>query len=138
MTGMNGGKADASGIDGKYMMLVGGLMVVIIAMLAILWQKERRSRLLAEKNLAETRLLFEQRQQALAQMLVSEGAMRQPPVDRKYLVPELVEFRGKVRPVFYVTPEAGRAIGFADGDLVDISPAPPGAASRPLQQPRDD
>lgn len=125
----------------NFSLIVSGLFVVIIALLAILWMRERTSRVRAQNDLATmTRRHKEQGkqqvvQQALSRILAAESGRGVQPFGRTDLIASRdVRLDGKNRQGLYVTAEAGRRLGFRAGDLIIVSkvaPAATQAASEP-------
>ncbi|MDY6913881.1 MAG: hypothetical protein SVT52_05440 [Planctomycetota bacterium] len=58
--------------DGKYLAVVGGLLLIIIAALASLWLRERRGRILAENRLVTVQARYEQLQSIMGQVLIRQ------------------------------------------------------------------
>jgi len=55
---------------GRYLAVTGVLLVVIIALLAVLWGRERARRRAAESRAAQWRVRYEQLQQAVGGLLI--------------------------------------------------------------------
>lgn len=118
--------------DSTFLMLVGGLLVAIIALLAVLWQKERMRRAEAEMQLQTLAHQSSQQMNLLAQSVFQGqgGPGSAPPaVHREDLPAEMLPFKGKVRTVLTLGASAGERLGFAPGDVIVV--AEPVATSRP-------
>ena len=66
----------AESSDGKYLAVVGGLLIIIIAALASLWIRERRGRILAESRLGAVQAKYEQLQSIMGQVLIRQDEER--------------------------------------------------------------
>jgi len=122
--------APAAGVDGRYYAAVGALLVVIIAVLGVLWLRERRMTAALQRELAETR----QRtatgaglQAALSRLAAPRGPTTRP-LARADLPAETVTWNGRSRTVLRVGAAAGRRLGLEPGDVIVVSPPPAGGA----------
>ena len=112
--------------DGKFLAAVGVLTLIILATLVFLWQRERRARLEAEQQSADTRMfrnMLTPRGGVLpfAPGGADEGADEHAgPVNRADLPVETVEWRDRQRPLLRISASAGLRFGFLPGDLVDV------------------
>ena len=121
-------------------LIVSGLFVVIIALLAFLWMRERSAGAKAQKDLVGMRRLCEQMndrltvQKALHSMLAAESTGRVKPFGRTDLV-ETREVRldDKKLQILEITAAAGRRLGFGPGDVIVVSKSPP--ATKPASRP---
>jgi hypothetical protein len=59
--------------DAKYLTLVGGLMIVIIALLSFLWMKERSARIAAETELRRSRSEMNRLGEIFSRLAISPG-----------------------------------------------------------------
>jgi Flp pilus assembly protein TadB len=104
-------------MDVKYFVIVGLLLVIIMAVLAQLWQLERERRITAEKRLSE--MYLEESLRAAV-----EGAAKRWKEDavanRKELPRETVKWNGTLRDVLLIGAEEGRGMGFEAGDVVHV------------------
>lgn len=124
--------------EGKYLVVVGGLLVVICAALAVLWVRERGARVAAESLAAtlQAQLQREQFSGALGKGMLPPGmlgAMGQgsvAPVRREMLSARTVECAGRRRQMLLLPAETGKRLGFEVGDLILIT-EPPAPATRP-------
>jgi hypothetical protein len=115
--------------DTKYLVIVGALLVLIIAVLAVLWRKERCARADGERRLSELT-----RSPALPtelqRILAGRRTMPPPedefpkPVQREDLPGETLQFKGRLRTVLYISPDAGRRFGFRGGDVIVVGGGP--------------
>ncbi len=108
--------------DAKSLLIVGGLLIVIIASLAALWQKERSRRGRAEETLVEMHVQYSRLQTAAAQMTLSAQAGR--PVRRADLPAEEVTLNGQRRVALHLGADTGERMGFAPGDVILVSTRP--------------
>jgi len=115
----------SSASDGKYMVVVAALLVLICATTAGLWILERRARVKVEEDY----LALDQQMRTLRQML-AQGAIPGvgvqgrgvEPVRRERLAAQQMELGGQQRQVLLVPAELGRGLGFEVGDLALICP----------------
>jgi hypothetical protein len=126
--------------DTKYLVIVGVLLVVIIAVLAVLWRKERCARADAERRLSEltkSQALPAELQRVLAgsptMLPPDDGPPR--PVQREDLPAETLQFKGRSRTVLYISPDAGRRFGFRNGDLIVVGGDPEARADTDTPEP---
>jgi hypothetical protein len=121
-------------VSGTYLALVGGLLFLIIATLAMLWIRERnraddqrRRAEAAETALGDT----QNKMQIMGQLmggpgghLFGGGGEKFQPFQRENVVPRKVPFEGQDRSLFTITSGFGQRIGFNPGDLIIVAPAP--------------
>ncbi len=115
--------------DARNLLIVGGLLIVIIASLAALWQKERSRRGRAEESLVEMHVNYSRLQTAAAQMTLSAQAGR--PVRRADLPADQVTLNGQRRIALRLGADTGERMGFAPGDVILVSTRP--AVTRPAR-----
>ncbi len=111
-----------------FTLVVLGLMLLIIATLAALWNRERTARITAQNNYAALAQEYQKLQQTVGSFLGAPSAMAPPahrerPVAREDLTPQTLTVDGKSRPVFTISPKAGERVGFEPGDVIMIAPA---------------
>jgi len=125
-----------SGAETRFQVVVAALMVLIIVALAVLWLRERRSRLDAIQQLADMR------SRELRTLLGAGGPPGLPPlagdaaaqgglvrpVQRDDHVPEVLIVDGRPRRVYRISSEAGGRIGFFPGDVILVAPDAAGGA----------
>lgn len=120
-----------AGADAKYLLVVGGLLVLIVVLLAGLWLRERRRANAARAELALTQrntVARGQLQAALTQMLRGRGPASRPrALQREDLPAETVTWNGHPRKVLRASAAAGERIGLLPGDVVVVA-APPATA----------
>ncbi|HUU22519.1 MAG TPA: hypothetical protein VM389_08285 [Phycisphaerae bacterium] len=141
MAEMSNGKERAAKAqtDLKQFIGIAGLLVLIIALLAVLWVRERKARIGAENEAAR----LSQRVKTLerfALMGLASPAESGPagaaeggevrPVQRDDLPVEHVEFMGRKTPVLHISPAAGQRFGFLPGDVIVVGRP---AASQPAR-----
>lgn len=117
--------------DTKYLIIVGGLLMVIIATMCLLWMRERGKRMEAESKLAEINSRDAKVQSVLSQLMGGEpGESMRPavasarPVERGDLRPVAGTLNGEAVQVFEVSASAGERIGFRPGDVVRVATLP--------------
>jgi len=115
----------------RYLALVGGLMALIIAMLAILWMRERGRRVGAELRCQRLQIQYQQLRAALSQLAMGQLSTpsSQPavtPFQRQDQVPIRVVLDGRPRDAYVLSAEGARRFGFHGGDVIlvgeDTSP----------------
>jgi len=114
---------EAAVAETKYLVVVGGLMVLIIILLGALWLRERRISMTARRELAAVRRnagAGGQLQAALGRMLAGTRPAARP-LDRGELTRETVTWNGRPREVFRVGAAAGERVGLRPGDVVVVS-----------------
>jgi hypothetical protein len=115
--------------DARYLALVAGLLIIIIAVLAALWQRERAGGLSARRELAELRSEL-QRTQLAQKIMLSQHAGSVRPLERHEWTLGEVTLDGEVRKAFFIEPDAGRRFGLAGGDIAIVRPV--GDANTPV------
>ncbi len=144
---MKAGRADpkpdapAASTDGRYLLIVGGLLLAIIVILAALWLRERQAAVSARADLARLRArgVGQARlQQALGRMMAASrpagrgAGVRAIP--REDLPSETVRWNGRPRTVLRLGAGAGRRIGLEPGDVIVVSPPASGPATAPARR----
>jgi len=111
------------GPDVKYLIVTGGLLMLIIICLSVLWLAERNKRIAAEARLNQSLQRQSGLESALGQMMLSpQGALisLHNVVEKKP-----VNIDGRTRNALYITPAVGRRLGLeADEVLIVLPPAP--------------
>jgi len=102
----------------KYFATVGVLLVIIIALLAVGWVRERRARRTAQLHRDTAVQKYEQMQSAVGALLSGEMRDRIRPVRRDELPTREVRFENRRRSVLELDPATARKFGFAPGDLI--------------------
>jgi len=115
----------------KQFLIIGGLLVMVIATLAVLWVRERSARAAAEQRANE----IAKQSQDLPQMLNSQAMAAalaqfqnsQPqPIRREECPAREITLDGDKRTGFEISPAVGKRIGdFQPGDILLIGPAKP-------------
>lgn len=116
----------------RQFLLIGGLLVVMIAMLAFLWTRERRMRKQVEGELARTTIRQEALNQTLGNLLMRQVSGQA--VRREDLPARRAQLDGEPVTLLQLSTAAGERLGFAPGDLIRVIPAPTTAPAR--TQPR--
>ncbi len=127
--------------DTRYLLIVGGLLMVIIATMCLLWMRERGKRIEAENKLANINSRDAKLQSVLSQLVGEPGEGMRPgpagvtmrPIERGDLRPAAGTLNGEAAQVFEVSASAGERIGFRPGDVVRVAATPP--ASQPATAP---
>ena len=107
----------------KYFIMVGGLLVLIIVLLAALWLRERRISIAARREVVALRRnagAGGRLQAALGRMLAG-GRPTSRPLQRAEMTTETVTWNGRPREVFRMTAAAGKQVGLQPGDVVVVS-----------------
>jgi len=114
--------------DAKYLAVVGGLLLLITASMAVLWMNERHRRREAERQLLERPPRLKGIEDALADAVFASGGSRVTvrPVQREDLPTQMVNLDGRARQALLLSAKAGQRFGFRGGDVVIIAPEPPG------------
>ena len=110
-------QCDPARMDVKYFVIVGLLLVIIMAVLAQLWQLERERRITAEKRLLEMYLEESLRTKVEG---VARREKEEAVADRKELPRETVKWNGTPREVLLIDAEEGRRMGFEAGNLIHV------------------
>ncbi len=118
-------------------LIVSCLFVVIIALLAFLWRRERSAGAKAQKDLVGMRKMC--KEMALREMTIrmqaAGSAGRVHPFTRADLVATReVRLDGKNRQVLEITGAAGLRLGFGAGDVILVSKLP-SPATEPASKP---
>jgi len=108
--------------EAGYLLVVCILLVVISVALAWLWQMQKKRTEEAQRALVE-----QQRANPLAQFLSQAG--QQQPFAKQDAAPETIQFNGRPTPLYKISTQAVRRIGFDPGDLILVSDQP---TSRPI------
>lgn len=108
----------AAQVGPRYLASVGVLLVIVIALLALLWMRERRARIAAEVNAARWQEKSKRLSGAVGDLLVKRGGQLIQPIQRGDLPARVVDLDGQRRTVLEVGALAGRRLGFQPGDLV--------------------
>ncbi|MFW5732821.1 MAG: hypothetical protein ACOCZU_06375 [Planctomycetota bacterium] len=109
------------GGDGRYLALVAGLLIVIIGVLAALWQRERSAAAEAMRELSQLRTQ-QQRLRLANQIMGSEQVGRIQPLQRDEWTLGQATVDGQTRQVFYLDVRAARRFGLAAGDVAIVLP----------------
>ena len=104
--------------------LIGGLMLLIIAMLCFLWMRERRRRFDVQSRFVE--LSQKTSQNPLAEFLQKmpiRNSLSSPQlaVRREDLSARKVQLDGQSRKLFSVSVSAGERMGVLPGDVIEIN-----------------
>ncbi len=113
--------AGRHGGDGRYLALVAGLLILIIGVLAALWQRERSAAGEAMRELAQLRI-EQHRLQLANQIMGSEQVERIQPLQRDEWTLGQATVDGRARQVFYLNARAARRFGLAAGDVAIVLP----------------
>ena len=129
--------------SGRYLVTVGGLLVLIIAMLAVLWMRERSRRVEAEAAVVQLKEKAAQLPLLLSMMTRSmpgpgsAPAAEEPslapirPFQRQDQVPVTVTLDGVKREAFCLPADGAARFGFREGDVILVVGPKKAAASAP-------
>jgi hypothetical protein len=127
--------------DGRYLMIVGVMLLLIIASLVFLWWRERRNARHLQSLLEAARSQPAGQQELLSRLAGMK--VTGPDAIRRNDMPRLeMTVNGETRQVILISAGAGRRMGFEPGDLVRVaeSAEPPAdggqvsPTSRPMEQ----
>ncbi len=128
--------AEESSPDSRYLAIVGGLLIIIIGVLATLWLRERSRAAGLENEVYRLRRRGEQMQLA-GQVFLSQYAGKVDPLSRNEWHLEKRRFEGKLHDVFVLKASAADRLGLAPGDVaVGASPTEP-TTQRGFADPND-
>lgn len=128
----------AAGGEGRQVLWIGGLLVLVIALLVVLWVRERTRRARAEASVAQLQERLAILQQlggislgpgALGGLSMGGGGVQ--PIRRDDLAGEEGQFLGRAATILRISAEAGTRLGFRPGDVVVVGERPQPPASRP-------
>jgi hypothetical protein len=113
----------------RYLAVVAGLVLLIVATLAFLWTRERKRRIAAEDDAMQCAAQLDKVGAAMAQIQLSSLMQRGEekgirPFQRQDQVPTAVTVDGARRPAFTLPADAGERFGFAPGDVVLVAQRP--------------
>lgn len=117
----------------KYYLTVGILLVFVIGLLAVLWVRERSSRLDAQSTAAAWEMRFNQLQGALPDLLAQQAGQSVSPVSRDDLPARAARLDDRPCTVLMLGAEAGRRFGFRPGDLILVAKPPTATAPQPAE-----
>ncbi len=116
--------------DARFVLAVGLMLVLIIGMLAFLWQRERKTRVGLESDLAQVRKDAQQRMQALQGLMGQAAPSSVGGVepfswlkDRDAAPAAKAVVDGLPYAAVRITGEAGERLGFRPGDVICVSAA---------------
>ncbi len=125
---------------GLQLALIGGLLVLIIALLSFLWMRERSRRFEAEIQLAE--LSQSMSHDPVAQFMRKMSIRKMPAqvqgVRREDLPIRIVDLDERSRRLFRVSAAAGERMGFLPGDVIEVAGPADADSDAPASLPSDD
>ena len=136
--------------SGRYLVMVGGLMILIVAMMAVLWVRERSRRVDAEAMVVELKRENAKLQLVLGMTMKSGPAMSAGPTEEGPSLPRIQPFQrqdqfpvpvtlnGVQREAYRLPADAAARFGFREGDVILVMPrgAPTSTpASAPIEAP---
>ena len=121
--------------DVKYLVIVGGLLLLIIVALAVLWMNERNGRIAAQRELARLRAA---QSGALGSLMNDPGWRIAPPggaraVNREDLPRKAVTLDGRKTSALQISAGAGARFGFQEGDVILVAEEPPQSTTAPVR-----
>ena len=126
--------------DGMQFLLMGGLLVVVMGLLAVLWIRERSQRVRWQNEAAQLDRELKSKPSDFQRLFPGATLATSMPagdgapagtICREDLQPERVQFQGRLATVFTVSASAGKRIGFRPGDVVVVGPPPSSAPVAP-------
>ena len=113
-------------ISAGYLVTVGGLLLLIIAVLAALWIRERTRRVAAQRDVSQLLEQSERDKRTLAQMMI--GAMGRQmgaeseakPFQRQDHKPVAVTLDGARRQAYVLPASGAQRFGFQAGDVIVV------------------
>jgi len=136
MTEPNAAPSPPGAPDGRYLAVVGALLLIILAVLASLWVRESRRRRAAERELARLRSRSDRLHSALGEALAAQfhqqGALR-----REELPAETVVLDGKPAVALRLGAAAAERLGFRPGDVILVAQTRPAVATTTATAPGD-
>lgn len=122
-------------ISAGYLVTVGGLLLLIIAVLAALWIGERKRRVAAQRDVVQLQEQISRDRQGMAQMMI--GAMGRQigagaearPFQRQDHKPVAVTLDGAKREAFFLPASGGLRFGFQPGDVIVVEEESPATTS---------
>jgi len=112
-----------SATDTGCLAVVGGLLVLIIACLAVLWFSESRRRSAVERDLDALKRRSAGMEAMLTRTMLA-GPAEPLAVVREQLPARTVELDGKATTALMLGAQAGERMGFSPGDVIVVCPRP--------------
>ncbi len=106
--------------DGKYVLVVGGLLALIVIALAALYLRERSARIDAQEDLVEQREQFRSAMMHSALSGFSGGKAAGPALDPRELRSGQVTLDGRTRPAVFIDPDAAADLGLRSGEVLIV------------------
>ena len=114
-------------VDVKYFAFVGGLLVLIIGLLAVLWMRERTARIACRQELATHVCPSESLDQLLRRAMQERQGPPMAIQPEDYLPPQTIRLNGRPTTALRISVSAGLRLGLRAGHVIIVSPAPAGA-----------
>ena len=119
--------------DVRYLVVVGGLLLLIVVALAVLWVNERNGRIVAQIELTRLRV---QQSGSLGSLMSESGWRIAPPggaraVNRGDLPRKAVILDGRETAALQISAAAGTRFGFQEGDVILVAEEPPQSTTAP-------
>lgn len=125
----------AAQLNQRFVMIVGVLLLMIIALLAGLWLRERVRAARAEVRAAQAQEELRLRakwtaQRALESLIESRGG------GLHVVSTQELTINGKKTEAFKISPDLANEIGFGPGDVIIVEQPPPTTTTAPATRPR--
>lgn len=105
----------------RYLGAVGLLLVLIIALISVLWVRERRGRGAAERDRDAALEKYDELERAVGAVISVALKTQVHSVRREELPTRQAKFENRRRSVLELPPGMGRKLGFAPGDLILVT-----------------
>jgi len=122
-------------LSAGYLAMVGGLLLLIIAVLAALWIRERNRRIAAQREVVQLIEQNERDKRNLAQMMLGAmgrqiaGEAEAKPFQRQDHKPVPVTLDGAKRQAYVLPASGAQRFGFQAGDVIVIEEESPATTS---------
>ena len=114
-------------VDVKYFAFVGGLLVLIIGLLAVLWTRERTARIAYRRQLTTHVCQPESLEQLFQRAMQERQGPSRAIQPEDHLPPKAISLNGRQTTALRITAAAGQRLGLRAGDVIIVAPAPASA-----------
>jgi len=119
------GGQSPSQVSLAYQVTAGAVLLLIIALLAVLWVRERSARISAQIGRASIQQRQESIEAVLQNLISGQGERSATTLRRDELPTRTCRLDGNEREMFVLDARQGRRLGFAGGDLILIEQEAP-------------